>query len=85
MNCWMQNLMGKLQSNGCGNITFSATLPYGNISFHHPVPTSDGNFKFEYTYDVGGQSLEVHIKEGPWCIPNSAIFNTIGSMIYTCP
>ena len=74
MDCWDTNLVSTLKSNGCNEISFSGGYS-GSVKFHHSVPSSDGKFAFNYTYDENHENLSVSITDSPWMISDSTILD----------
>jgi hypothetical protein len=78
------NLGFMLQSKGCDSIRFSGRES-GTLSFHHPVPLSDGRFAMNYSYDAQSQRLSVQITDSPSILSEDRILAEIGNRLTHVP
>ncbi len=82
--CWDANLVQVLEGHGCDSVKFSGGNS-GTVSFHHPVPLSNGQFALTYSYDPSTSTLTVTITDKPNVVSESGVFGFVQKLVYDCP
>ena len=78
---WDHNLESQLKKKGCDQIEFSGG-DSGSLSFHHSIPTSKGQFAFDYSFS--DSSIEITCTDSPNILTYGEIFDYIEDMLPKC-